>query len=159
MNGHEIYAVGSMRLDNFEEFIDRDILQSFIEQTNRIIHRHRTDHRRGRVKQPTPESLGFAETAEIHDRLGFQLNCLKRFGQLQVEIAAVLGNTQVHINFCPQASADPFRVNFRMVFVSRNHNLTGCHQFPQTLRVHFFLGSDSLHLRCNDSLFRRIHLC
>ena len=159
MNGHEIYAVGSMRLDNFEEFIDRDILQSFIEQTNRIIHRHRTDHRRGSVKQPTPESLGFAKTAQIHDCFRFQFNRLKRFSQLQVEIAAVLGNTQVHIDFCPQASADTFRIKFQMVFVSRNHNLTGCHQFPQTLRVHFFLGGDSLHLRCNDSLFRRIHLC
>ena len=159
MNGHEIYAVGSMRLDNFEEFIDRDILQSFIEQTNRIIHRHRTDHRRRSVKQPSPERLGLAKTAEIHDCFRFQFNRLKRFGQLQVEVAAVFGNSQVHINFCPQASADPFRIQFAMIFVSRNHNLTGCHQLAQTLRVHFFLGGDSLHLRCNDSLFRRIHLC
>ena len=41
-----VYAMVSAVFDNFEEFIDRDILQSFIEQTNRIIHRHRTDGRR-----------------------------------------------------------------------------------------------------------------
>ena len=63
VDGHKINAVFGVRFHDFEEFIHRDFFQRLIQQSHRIVHRHRANHRRRKINQAPPERLSLAKAA------------------------------------------------------------------------------------------------
>ena len=60
MNGHEVHALLSVRLNDLEEILRCDLEQVLFQIPYRVVHRHGADHRRRHVDQLLAEGVGLA---------------------------------------------------------------------------------------------------
>ena len=96
---------------------------------------------------------------EIHDGLRTHADSTHHLLHLEIVILHISRHTEVYIDLRPKHRADTLRIQAGMVLVCADRDLTLCHQLTKLLLRHMLLLCDDLHLWCDDTLPRRIHLC
>ena len=159
VNCHKVNTLFSVSLYNLQKFVSRNIRKLFIKITNRIIHRHCTDHSRAFVNKFLTEFVSFAVTAKVHNSLSFHINSHLNLFPFNTVISTVLWNSEIYVYLCFKTFADTFRTYSLVHFVCRNCNTASCNSFTKFLCGYIFFFSHYFHLRCYNTLFSGIHLC
>ena len=126
---------------------------------DRIVHRHRADHGGAFPAKFLPERLGVAMAGQVHDGFRPHVHSAHYLFHFNIVILAVPADAQIYIDFCFKHAADTVGVKTFMQRVGRNHEGTVCHPLPDKLHGPVFLSSYLFHLRRDNVISRRFHLC
>ena len=159
VQSHEVDTVLRMQTDDIEEILRGQGIEVTLVVDDAVVDRHRTDHRRTLLTELLTERLCISMAGKIHDGLCTHTNSTHYLLHLEIIILHVSRHTEVYVDLRPKHRADTLRIQTGMVLVCADRDLTLGHQLTKLLLRHMLLLCDDLHLRCDDTLARRIHLC
>ena len=124
-----------------------------------VVDRHRADHGRALRRQFFPEGLRIPVGRKVHDSLRSHIHRRHDLLHLHIIILAVPGDSQIHIDLCPQHGADSVGVDAFVQPVGTDRHLPPRHKLPDLLLCPVFFFCNRLHLRSNHPPLCGIHLC
>jgi len=158
MDGHKIHPVPGVFFHHPKEFFHRYLLQFLIIIAHGIVNWHSSNGGRRYFNYFSPEFLGFAIAAQVHDGLGLQLHGHSYLFQLCFHVAAVLGNPQVDIDLGPQSLPYSTGVQGFVVPVGGNDHLAFGHKIAKQFLSKAFFTGHRLHFCSYDSFAGGFHL-
>ena len=159
VQGYEVDTILCMQTDDVEEILRGQGIEVTLIVDDAVVYRHRTDHRRTLLTELLTERLRISMAGEIHDGLRTHTNSTHHLLHLEIIILHISRHTEVYIDLRSKHRADTLWIQAGMVLVCADRDLTLCHKLTKLLLRHMLLLCDDLHLRRDDTLPRRIHLC
>ena len=159
VESYKVHTVFGMKSYHIDKILRRQCRKVSLIMNDRVIDRNRTDHGRTLAGKFSSKRLCISVRGKVHDRLGAHIDRRHDLLHLDVIVLAILGYTEIDVDLGSEHRADTVWIDTGVKLIGADRDLTVCDPLTDLLFCPVFFLCDRLHLRGNDPLSSRIHLC
>ena len=155
---HEVDAVLRVHAHDVYPLVRRYLRERLVVVDDRVVYRHRADHRGTVLREVAAEFARVAEGAEVHYRLRAHVDGAPDLRELHLHVRHVARGAEVHVYLRLERRADRARRYALVQLVARDYRAPLRHLAHELRGRDSLLRRGGLHLFRDYGISRRLHL-